>query len=298
MIPEVQQEDAHPKLSKQTTLMAMLENQNNVLKSISSFGMFDSDIINEIDISQVQSFKNESTHHYKLINHYILDEVSKYDMRPVFTSSVDAEVMDVDISPSNEFIACGLFNGNLEILKTENGQTKFLIKLSKNSFSIPCVKWRQVKDENNITAITADGSISSFNLNDYVQRYKISVPDTQLLSLEYNFHQDHLYTGDNKGNIYMFSEDTQKQVRKFESGNAFSNGHTNRVFALRYLHDNSSLLLSGGWDGMVFLWDNRESKPVRNFIGSKIGGKSLDYKNGKILVGSYESSHALSIFDL
>ena len=31
--------------------MAMLENQNSVLKSISSFGMLDSDVINEIDIS-------------------------------------------------------------------------------------------------------------------------------------------------------------------------------------------------------------------------------------------------------
>ncbi len=49
---------------------------------------------------------------------------------------------------------------------------------------------------------------------------------------------------------------------------------------------------------MVFLWDIRESKPVKNFVGSKIGGKSLDYKNGKILVGSYESSNALTIFDL
>ncbi len=168
MIPEITTEGAHPKLSKQTTLMAMLENQNNVLRSISSFGMLDSEIINEIDISQVQSFKNESTHLYKLINHYILDEVSKYDMHPIFTSKVDAEVMDLDISPKDEFIACGLFNGNLEILKTENGQTKFLIKLSKNSFSIPCVKWRQIKEENNITAITADGYICSFNLNDYV----------------------------------------------------------------------------------------------------------------------------------
>lgn len=51
MIPEVTSEGGHPKLSKQTTLMAMLENQNNILRSISSFGMLDSDIINEIDIS-------------------------------------------------------------------------------------------------------------------------------------------------------------------------------------------------------------------------------------------------------
>ena len=49
---------------------------------------------------------------------------------------------------------------------------------------------------------------------------------------------------------------------------------------------------------MVYLWDLRESKPARNFVASKIGGKSLDYKNGKILVGSYESSKSLALFDL
>lgn len=57
-------------------------------------------------------------------------------------------------------------------------------------------------------------------------------------------------------------------------------------------------MLSGGWDGMVFLWDLREAKPAWNFIASKIGGKSLDYKNGKILVGSYETSKAFTLFDL
>lgn len=262
MIPESHLENTPPKMVKQSTLMAMLDNHNNVLKSISSFGILDSDIINEIDISQVQSFKNEQANHYRLTNHYILDEISKYELRPVFTTKIDAEVMDLEISPNKEFIACGLFNGNLEIIKTENGQTKFLIKLSRNSYSIPQVKWRRISEESNVAAITADGSICSFNLIDYIQRFKISIPDTQLLSLEYSFHQDHIITGDSKGNILVFNEETQKMTSKFECGNKFSNGHTNRVFALKYLHDNSSLLLSGGWDGMVFLWDQREQRPV------------------------------------
>lgn len=46
---------------------------------------------------------------------------------------------------------------------------------------------------------------------------------------------------------------------------------------------------------MVFLWDIREQKPVKSFVTSKIAGKSIDYKNGKILIGSYESDNPLSI---
>ena len=29
--------------------------------------------------------------------------------------------MDIDISPSNKFLACGLYNGELEIVKTNVG---------------------------------------------------------------------------------------------------------------------------------------------------------------------------------
>lgn len=49
--------------------------------------------------------------------------------------------------------------------------------------------------------------------------------------------------------------------------------------------------MSGGWDMNVYFWDQREKKAVKSFIGPKISGESIDYKNGKILTGANTSKN-------
>ena len=48
---------------------------------------------------------------------------------------------------------------------------------------------------------------------------------------------------------------------------------------------------------MVFVWDLRDSKPVKSLSGPKISGDSIDFKNNKILIGSYSQQTPLSIWD-
>lgn len=55
--------------------------------------------------------------------------------------------------------------------------------------------------------------------------------------------------------------------------------------------------MSGGWDGMVFVWDVRTDKPIKSLSGPKISGDSIDFKNDQILIASYNSEEALSIWD-
>lgn len=62
-------------------------------------------------------------------------------------------------------------------------------------------------------------------------------------------------------------------------------GHENRVFCVKFVNQN--LLISGGWDSVVHIWDVREGKSIRHFLGPHISGDSLDYQDGKILAGCY-----------
>jgi COMPASS component SWD3 len=49
---------------------------------------------------------------------------------------------------------------------------------------------------------------------------------------------------------------------------------------LKFLPENNNVLISGSWDTNVTVWDIREKKSVGSFIGGRIAGDSIDYKNG------------------
>ena len=70
------------------------------------------------------------------------------------------------------------------------------------------------------------------------------------------------------------------------SGYSADTSHQNRIYSLKFLPESSTTLISGSWDQNINIWDLRASKCVGSFIGGKLSGDSLDYKNGKILVGT------------
>ena len=58
--------------------------------------------------------------------------------------------------------------------------------------------------------------------------------------------------------VRVFSEEKRKLVREFSGGQANSNGHQNRVIAVKFDKEDENLLISGGWDNNVKVWDLRE----------------------------------------
>ena len=39
-------------------------------------------------------------------------------------------------------------------------------------------------------------------------------------------------------------------------------GHSNRVFAVKFLEDQPNVIISGGWDANLIIWDIREKSCV------------------------------------
>ena len=94
--------------------------------------------------------------------------------------------------------------------------------------------------------------------------------------MDYNFSCDNFIVGDNKGKITLYSENNEKVKRVFNAASWFSNGHSNRIFCVKYLNSDHNLFVSGSWDGMIFLWDIRESKPVSHAESGKVNGDTID----------------------
>jgi len=66
-------------------------------------------------------------------------------------------------------------------------------------------------------------------------------------------------------------------------------GHSNRVFAVRFNPIDTNMLVSGGWDNTVQIYDIREKGPVHSIYGPHICGDALDFRNDgyTLLAGSY-----------
>jgi len=77
-------------------------------------------------------------------------------------------------------------------------------------------------------------------------------------------------------------------------------GHSNRIFALKFDPINSNILVSGGWDNTVWIYDIREKGPVGGLFGPHISGESIDIRkdSSTILTGSYREENVLELWDI
>lgn len=52
------------------------------------------------------------------------------------------------------------------------------------------------------------------------------------------------------------------------------------MFSVKFVHDNPNILMSGGWDSNLLIWDMRVGESVGSLFGPNLSGDSIDYKDG------------------
>jgi COMPASS component SWD3 len=92
-------------------------------------------------------------------------------------------------------------------------------------------------------------------------------------------------------------------TNKFPSGSHYSPGHKSRINSVCF-HKNdstgnySNLLVSGGWDQRVVIYDIRTNKICATIFGPYICGDSIDMKDHVLLTGSFYTDSNIELWDL
>jgi WD40 repeat protein len=78
--------------------------------------------------------------------------------------------------------------------------------------------------------------------------------------MDYSPCGEYFATGSTDKSVRIYDDNMKIKVFQYNPGNSVRKGHKERINSICYHKKDSNILLSGGWDYEVFIYDTRTSK--------------------------------------
>jgi len=216
-----------------------------------------------------------------------------------FAHNFDCEIFTTKFCPDDSKAVATLLNGDLYMLNCKNPAANYTYTVNPNN-PITALVWR---DANRFLVGDTDSHVFEYehikddNTLKLLHKH-VDPSDDHIFSVDLNNAQGLMvYAGRNMA-INLMSDANKKLIRRYEPGDSFQIGHTNRIFCVKFVENQPNMFISGGWDNTMFLWDVRVTKAVASVFGPSVSGESLDIRENLIAAGSYRDKNPLEIYDL
>ncbi|KAJ1562091.1 hypothetical protein HK096_002127 [Nowakowskiella sp. JEL0078] len=224
--------------------------------------------------------------------------------RTRFAKKEESEIFCVKFSPTEEYLIAALGTGDIQVysMRTSGHVATLLNTLSPR---LPCthVTFRpdalDPKNRNIIAATYADGRIVHWHCTTGQQLSTIEEQENQIACLHYYSDGSKFGTTGSDTCVRVYDSITNKLCVKMTNGyNERTAGHSNRAFSVKFHPKDPNILISGGWDNTIQLWDVRTRHAMKSIYGPHICGDSLDFDDtgDRIVTGSYSREDQIQIW--
>lgn len=209
-------------------------------------------------------------------------------------------------SPDGQYLAVGCADGGVRILRGSDGKLAYRLKTSGN-MPVTSMRWKSslsnVGSSSCLMTTSSSGCIDIWHVQSSKCIYSINEEGNQIFAFDIsptpsgNAGYKFATAGKDKV-IRIYDDETKKRVCSLERGFlADQVGHSNRIFALKWKPDDPNILMSGGWDNCVLMWDLRSKNCFRSIFGPHIAGQTIDIQNDIIVTGSWRVRDTIQMFE-
>lgn len=187
----------------------------------------------------------------------------------------------ISILPLVFLKSCG--DGTIRIFNVFTGKQSYILNQDmEDAMPTQMIRWRPLAapgvTKNVILATNCNGTIqhwhtTSGRLLNQIQEMNGNIP-VKTICCDYNLNGTDFVTGDSDGIVRVYDEQTRQLKVVYEGGGTGAAGHKMKVNCVKWVDEN--LIVSGGWDKTIKVWDIREPAPIRSIFGPYVAADSLD----------------------
>ncbi|KAG9392256.1 WD repeat-containing protein [Carpediemonas membranifera] len=218
-------------------------------------------------------------------------------------SGTKSDVFCVKFAPDGHMVAAGCGDGAIRLFHSASGRLVYQFSVGVAQFATTSLAFRSPiagsKTRNILLSGNAEGYVQHWHVTSGKCLHTIKEEGNEIYAVEYNPEGSKFATAGKDQTVRIYDEATKTRIQELSDGYAnVTSGHFNRVFSLCYHPTDPNLLISGGWDNTVQVWDLRADHSVRSIYSPHICGDSVDIDGNTVLTGSWRPDKQVQLWDL
>jgi len=235
-------------------------------------------------------------------------------LRATWTQFFPEGLLSCALSPDSKTAACSLRDGRVVTLNSDKGQILKMFDLPRNDDvgkaaveypACTCIRFRPENENTpskNVMALGRGDQLIYLHGTTGKLLSTLDEPGNSILGLDFSSCGSRVATVGEDRVVRLYDDKSRRLITSYADSQSAGQGrgHNNTVFSTAFMPGNENILVSAGWDNMMFVWDARQAEPAAVISGVyACGPDAIDVdEGGTIVSGSWRRDHTLQLWDL